>query len=179
MNAQTMTLYEISNVPEPNSDSHSHLNFDDKDGRYYRPQSCQPTWKHQYQIYSTILWEHNILIYHILNAEFNIVLLQLKQTTFWERYHQVKMPFSQLELSPGLDVYLIQKYADLRRVKHWAIWSPRLTRTCLRSRHLHAVERHTRTMVFWILFLLLPPHFGDWRRLLHRCYRSESSDHRI
>ena len=76
-----MTLYKISNIPEPNSDLHSHLNFDDKDGRYYRPQSCQPTWKHQYQIYSTILWEHNILIYRILNAEFNIVLLH------WNKQH--------------------------------------------------------------------------------------------
>jgi hypothetical protein len=55
----------------------------------------------------------------------------------------------------------------------------RLTSTCLRSRHLHAVERHTRTMVFWTFFLLVPPHIDDWHRHLDRCHKSESSDHRI
>ena len=56
--------------------------------------------------------------------------------------------------------------------------STRLTSTCLRSRHLHVVERHTRTMVFWTFFPLLPPHFGDWLRYLDTCHRSDSSDHR-
>ena len=51
--------------------------------------------------------------------------------------------------------------------------------TCLRSRHLHAVERYTRTMVFWTFFPLEPPHFDDWPRHLDRCHISVSSDHRI
>ena len=55
----------------------------------------------------------------------------------------------------------------------------RLTSTYLQSRHLHEVESHTRTMVFWIFFQLVPPRFDDWHRHLYRCHRSESSDHRI
>ena len=56
---------------------------------------------------------------------------------------------------------------------------PRLTGTCLRSRHLRAVERHTRTMVFWTFSPLVPPHFDDWHRRLDPCHKSESSDHQI
>ena len=55
----------------------------------------------------------------------------------------------------------------------------RLTCTCLQSRHLHAVERYTRIMVFWTFFPLVPPHFDDWPCHLDRCHRSESPDHRI
>ena len=41
MNAQTMTVYKLSNPPELNYLAYSHLNCDDKDRQYYRPQSCQ------------------------------------------------------------------------------------------------------------------------------------------
>ena len=54
-----------------------------------------------------------------------------------------------------------------------------LTGTCLRSRHLHGVERYIRTMVFWTFSPLVPLHFDDWPRHLDRCHRPESSDHRI
>ena len=67
------------------------------------------------------------------------------------------------------------------RVERWASlhFGTRLTSTCLRSRHLHVVEKHIRTMVFWTSFPPVPPHFVDWHRHRHRCYRSESSDRRI
>ena len=55
----------------------------------------------------------------------------------------------------------------------------RLNIACLRSRHLHAVERYTRTMGFWTFSPLVPPQFDDWPRHLDRCHRSVSSDHRI
>ena len=67
------------------------------------------------------------------------------------------------------------------RVERWAglHFGTRLTSTCLRSRHLRVVEKHIHTMVFWTSFPLVPPHFVDWHRHRHRCYRSESSDRRI
>ena len=65
-------------------------------------------------------------------------------------------------------------------VKQYGLWhGTRLTSACLRSKYLHAVERHTRTMVFWTFFPLVPPHFGDWHHPLDRYYKSESSGHRI
>ena len=54
----------------------------------------------------------------------------------------------------------------------------RLTSTCLRSKHLHAVERYTCTVVFWTFFPLVPPHFDDWYCHLDWCHKSESSNHR-
>ena len=103
--------------------------------------------KHQLQISSTI-WEHNILIYCILNAERNIILLywnkQLLESGIikWgcrplnENFHLALMftSFGSMKACIGLNIepFSLQQ---------------KITSTCLRSRHLHAEERHIRTMV--------------------------------
>ena len=128
------------------------------------------------------IW-HNTLT-HLLHIECRAqyYFAALKQTTSWERYHQVRMSSSRWELSPGPDVYLFWKYANLHRVffKWWACRSTLWHKIdqYLQSRHLHAVERHTNTMVFWTSFPQFPLHFGDWPPHLDRCHRSEWSDHR-
>ena len=126
---------------------------------------------------SSITWEHNIPIYCILNAELNIISLHWNKQHLesgiikWgcrllnKNFHLVLMftCFRSMQICIGLNVELSGLH-----------FGARLTSTCLRSRHLHVVERHTRTMVFWTCFPLVPPHFGDWHRHLGSCRRSES-----
>ena len=107
--------------------------------------------KGQCQISSTI-WEHNILIYCILNAELNITLLHWNKQHFesgiikWrcclldENFHLVLMftGFGSMQTYSVLNIEPASLHIGTG-----------LTSTCLRSRHLHVVERHTHTMVFW------------------------------
>ena len=128
------------------------------------------------------IWEHNVQIYCIFNAELNIVLLH------WNKQHLESGIIKRgcCPLNEYFHLFLmficfgrIQsciRSNDEPTVLHFGT---RLASTCLRSRHLHVVERHTHTMVFWTSFPLVPLHFGDWPRHLVRCHRSESSDHRI
>ena len=123
----------------------------------------------------------NIQIYCMLNAELNIILLHRNKQHLessiikWgcrllnENFHLVLMftYFGTMQSCIGLNI-------------HWAKlhFGTRLTSTCLQSRHLHAVEIYTRTMVFWISLPHISPHFGDWYRPLDTCHMSESSNHR-
>ena len=136
--------------------------------------------KRQLQI-SSLIWEHNILIYCISNAKFNIILLYWNKQHLesgiikWgcrplnENFHLVLMftSFRSMQTCIGLNIEPSGLHVDKK-----------ITSTCLQSRHLHAEERPSCTKVFWNSFPLVPLLFGDWHHHLHRCHRSESSDHR-
>ena len=127
-------------------------------------------------------WKHNVRIYCISNTEINIILLHWNKQYLesgiikWgcrllnENFHLILM----------ITCFVMQICHIGLVVEPYDIClGTRLTSTYLRSRHLHAVEKHTRTMVFWTFLLPVPPHSDDWHHHLDRCHKSESSDHRI
>ena len=105
--------------------------------------------------------ETNNILRAVLSNEDAVFSMRTFTCSWW-------LPVSLCRSAIGLDV---ETYG-LR-------FGKRLTSTCLRSIHLHEVERHTRTMAFGTFFPLVPPHFDDWHRHLDRYHKSESSDHRI
>ena len=126
-------------------------------------------------------WEHNIRIYCTLNTEINIILLHWNKQNLessiiqWgccllnENFHLVLM----------ITCFTMQICHRLDIEPYGLYFGTRLTNTCLQSRHLHMVERHTHTMGFWTFSPLVPPHFDDWHCHLRRCRRSETADHQI
>ena len=127
-------------------------------------------------------YEHDILIYCILNAKLNIILL------YWNKQHfesgiikwGCRLFDQNFHLVPMFTCFrCMQICIELNVESSGLHFSAGLSSTCLRSRHLHVVERYTGTKVFWISCRLVPPHFGDWHYHLDQRHRSESSDHRI
>ena len=159
---------------------YSHLDCDDEDRQYHATRSRWSSWKRSFSnltnnkniTYEFIAcWTQRSILFcctetnNILRTASSSEDAVFSMRTFtWSWW----LPVSLCRSAIGLDV---ERY-DL-------CFGARLTSTCLRSRHLHAVERHTRTMDFWTFFPLVPPHFDDWHRRLDQCYRSESSGHRI
>ena len=144
------------------------------------PDIVDNTEKGHSKISSTIR-EQNIRIYCILNAELNIILL------YWNKQHlesgMIKWGRRPLDENFHLDLMFthfgsMQICIKLNNESTNLPFNTILTSTCLQSRHLHVVERHIRTVVFWTSFPLVLPHFGDWHLHLDPCHRSESSDHR-
>ena len=180
MNAQTMTVYKISKPSGLNSVLQSF-------GLWWKEQTVSKSPILLTKLEKVIVkcykqWEYNIRIYCILNAEINIILLHRNKQDFESSIIQWRCCF----LDENFHLFLMITCFTMQicdRVGHWAILvytlGARLTSTCLRSRHLHEVEKYTRTMVFWAFSPLVPPHFVDWRRHLDLCHISESSDHRI
>ena len=159
---------------------YSHLDCNVENRQYQIPRSCWPSWKRSlsnvmfngnvtysfiaYRTQRSILFcctETNNILRAVLSNEDAVFSMRTFTWSWW-------LPVSLCRSAIGLDV---EPYGLRLR--------PRLTSTCLRSRHLHEVERHTRTTVFWTFSPLVPPHFDDWHRHLDTCHKSESSDHRI
>ena len=180
MNAQTMTVYTISSSPESNSALQS---FE----LQWREQTLSSTPILWAKLEKVILesheqWEHNIHIYCILNTEINIILLHWNKQHFESGIIQWGCRFldENFHLLLMITCFAMEICDRVGTLSHMVYTlGARLTSTCLRSRHLHEVERYTRTMVFWTFFPLVPPHFDDWHRHLDSCHKSESSDHRI
>ena len=125
-------------------------------------------------------YENDILFYCILNAELNIISL------YWNKQHFessiIKWGCCLLDKNFHL-VLMFTCFGIMQFCIGWTLSRlvytlAQLTRTCLRSRHLHMVERYTHTMVFWTSFPLVPLQFGDLHRRLDRRHKSESLDHR-
>ena len=171
------TLYQN---PLNQNQHYSHLDCKEENRRYHAPQSCRPCWKRSlsnltnnenityaliaYWTQRSILFcctETNNILRAVLSNEDAVFSMRTFTCSWW-------LPVSLCRSAIRLDVETF----DLRL-------GARLTSTCLQSRHLHEVERHTRTTVFWTSFPLVPLHFDDWHHRLHRCHKSESSDHRI
>ena len=136
--------------------------------------------KGQCQISSTIR-EHIVQIYCILNAELDIILLH------WNKQHLesgiIKWGCRLLDENFHLILMFtcsgsMQTCIGLNDKPSGLHFNTRLTSTCLRSRHLHVVERHTRTMVFWTSDPKFSPLLCGWHRHLDSCHRPESSGHR-
>ena len=176
MYARTIAVYTVSKSPESNSALHSHLD-------------CN--WREQTVLYTPILsvnlkkitvnshkqyenityefiayWTQRSILFcctetnNILRASSSSEVAVFSMRTFtWSWW----LPASLCRSAIGLNV---EPYG-LR-------FGTRSTSTCLRSRHLHAVERDTRTMVFWTFFPLVPPHIDDSHHHLDRCHRSET-----
>ena len=162
--------------------SYSHLNSDDENGQYQNPQCCWPSWKNSLSNFTNKQWERNIRIYCILNTEINIILLHWNKQHFESGIIQWGCRFldENFHLLLMITCFAMEICDRVGTLSHMVYTlGARLTSTCLRSRHLHEVERYTRTMVFWTFFPLVPPHFDDWHRHLDSCHKSESSDHRI
>ena len=150
MNAQTISFSNIPYPPELNSVLHSHLDHDDRTDSTNSPDLVGQAEKRQRQISSTI-WEHNILIYCIFNAELDIILL------YWNKQHLessiIKWGCCLLDENFHLALMFtcfgsMQIWIGLNIEPSSLHFSIRLTKTCLRSRHLHVAEKHTCTMVF-------------------------------
>ena len=128
---------------------YSHLDCNVENRQYQIPRSCWPTWRRSlsnvmyngnitysfiaYRTQRSILFcctETNNILRAVLSNEDAVFSMRTFTWSWW-------LPVSLCRSAIGFDV---EPY-NLRL-------GPRLTSTCLRSRHLHEVERRTRTMVF-------------------------------
>ena len=159
---------------------YSHLDCNVKNRLYHMSQSCWLSWKRSlsnsmnnenityafiaYWTQRLILFcctETNNILRAVLSNEDAVFSMRTFTCSWW-------LPVSLCRSAIGKDVEPYGLHLGTR-----------LTSTCLQSRHLHEVGTYTRTVVFWIFFPLVPPHFVDWHRRLDPCHKSVSSDHRI
>ena len=180
MNARTITLCKMSIPPESNSALRSRLDCD-VNRRYEWIRSDQSSWKRSLFNLSSAIWEHNVRVYCRSYAQLNIILLN------WNEQHPesgiIKWGCRLLNKNFHLVLMItgfgsMQIWIGLNIEPSGFHFGTNLTSTYLQSRHLHAVERQTRIMVFWTSFPLVPPQFGDWHHLLDRYHISELLDHR-
>ena len=159
---------------------YSHLDYDDEDRQYHTPQSCRPSWK---MSLSNLMNNAQLTYLFIANWTQRSILFCCTETNNILRAvlsnEDAVFSMRTFTWSWWLHVSLCRSAIRLDVETFYLCLGARLTSTCLRSKHLHEVESHTRTMVFWTFFQLVPPHFDDWHRHLYGCHKSASSDRRI